>query len=128
MELKPAGATSVTDYEMEQVSQYTSQNSDPKEQIMAKELIASGPVSFARIYSTLNETLRRGGRYKNGAVVCHLDLNHADINEFITVPREVLPGLSDASTLPRIGGKRLRPKPKLIFFKASSRATSGSTK
>ena len=32
-------------------------------------LVASGPVSFAKIYSTLNETLRRGGLWKNGAVV-----------------------------------------------------------
>ena len=63
----------------------------PKGQDNGKGLIASGPVSFARIYSTLNETLRRGGRYKNGAVVCHLDLNHADINEFITTPRRHTP-------------------------------------
>ena len=33
-----------------------------------KGLVASGPVSFAKIYSTLNEILRRGGVYKNGAV------------------------------------------------------------
>jgi len=54
-------------------------------------LVASGPVSFGRIYSSLNETLRRGGKYKNGAVVLHLDANHADIDEFITTPREILP-------------------------------------
>jgi len=56
-----------------------------------KGLIASGPVSFGRIYSTLNETLRRGGRYKNGAVVLHLDANHADLDEFVRTPREMLP-------------------------------------
>ena len=28
-----------------------------------KGLVASGPVSFAKIYSALNETLRRGGVY-----------------------------------------------------------------
>ena len=56
-----------------------------------KGLVASGPVSFARIYSTLNETLRRGGVYKNGAVVCHLDLNHPDILEFIQASRAELP-------------------------------------
>jgi ribonucleotide reductase alpha subunit len=40
------------------------------------KLVASGPVSFAKIYSTLNEVLRRGGgTYRNGAiVVCHLSL------------------------------------------------------
>jgi len=56
-----------------------------------KGLIASGPVSFAKIYSTLNEILRRGGVYKNGAVVCHLDLCHRDILEFINTPRQDLP-------------------------------------
>ena len=53
-------------------------------------LIASGPVSFGRIYSFLNETLRRGGKYKNGAVVLHLDANHPDIVEFIMTPRHEL--------------------------------------
>ena len=53
-------------------------------------LTASGPVSFAKIYSTLNETLRRGGVYKNGAVVVHLDIDHPDILEFVNAPREQL--------------------------------------
>jgi hypothetical protein len=56
-----------------------------------KGLVASGPVSFAKIYSTLNEILRRGGVYKNGAVVCHLDLNHPDVLEFISASRSELP-------------------------------------
>ena len=56
-----------------------------------KGLTASGPVSFGKIYSVLNETLRRGGHYKNGACVLHLDLNHPDILEFITTPRHELP-------------------------------------
>ena len=56
-----------------------------------KGLVASGPVSFAKIYSTFNEILRRGGVYKNGAVVCHLDLQHPDILEFITADRSELP-------------------------------------
>ena len=56
-----------------------------------KGLVASGPVSFAKIYSVLNETLRRGGVYKNGAVVLHCDLNHADILDFIETPRSELP-------------------------------------
>tara|TARA_R100001463_G_scaffold132359_1_gene192984 strand:+ start:12924 stop:14303 length:1380 start_codon:yes stop_codon:yes gene_type:complete len=54
-------------------------------------LTASGPVSFARIYSSLNETIRRGGVYKNGAIVAHLDLEHGDIKEFITATRAQLP-------------------------------------
>ena len=56
-----------------------------------KGLVASGPVSFAKIYSTLNEVLRRGGVYKNGAVVCHLDLCHPDVLEFIQASRAELP-------------------------------------
>jgi len=54
-------------------------------------VIASGPVSFGRIYSALNETLRRGGKYKNGAIVLHIDARHRDLEEFITTPRDVLP-------------------------------------
>ena len=56
-----------------------------------KGLTASGPVSFAKIYSTLNETLRRGGHYKNGAVVAHLDINHPDILEFVQLERHDAP-------------------------------------
>jgi len=63
----------------------------PKGAENGKGLTASGPVSFGKIYSTLNETLRRGGVYKNGAVVLHLDLNHPDILDFITTPRAELP-------------------------------------
>ena len=55
------------------------------------KLIASGPVSFGRIYSMLNEVLRRGGTFRNGACVLHLDLCHKDILEFITVSRAELP-------------------------------------
>lgn len=63
----------------------------PKGDDNGKGLVASGPVSFGKIYSTLNEILRRGGKYKNGAIVLHLDANHLDIEEFINTPREQLP-------------------------------------
>ena len=56
-----------------------------------KGLVASGPVSFGKIYSCLNEQLRRGGVYKNGAVVLHIDISHGDILEFVTTPRHELP-------------------------------------
>ena len=56
-----------------------------------KGLVASGPVSFGKIYSCLNEQLRRGGVYKNGAVVLHLDISHPDILEFVNCPRHELP-------------------------------------
>lgn len=54
-------------------------------------LTASGPVSFAKIYSTLNEILRRGGTFKNGAITLHLDFDHPDALEFITASRSDLP-------------------------------------
>ena len=54
-------------------------------------LIASGPVSFGKIYSTLNEILRRGGTFRNGACVLHLDINHPDILEFVFAERQELP-------------------------------------
>ena len=63
----------------------------PKGAENGKGLTASGPVSFAKIYSSLNETLRRGGIYKNGAVVIHLDLDHPDILDYVTTPRAELP-------------------------------------
>lgn len=63
----------------------------PRGKENGKGLVSSGPVSFAKIYSSLNEVLRRGGVYKNGAVVIHLDLNHPDILEFIQASRTELP-------------------------------------
>ena len=63
----------------------------PRGQDNGRGLVSSGPVSFARIYSALNETLRRGGVYKNGAVVCHLDIIHPDILEFVNLDRSILP-------------------------------------
>lgn len=63
----------------------------PAGQENGKGLVASGPVSFAVIYSQLNATLRRGGTYKNGACVIHLDANHADLEEFVDATRRDLP-------------------------------------
>lgn len=54
-------------------------------------LTASGPVSFAKIYSTLNEVLRRGGTFKNGAITLHLDYTHPDALEFVQADRRELP-------------------------------------
>ena len=63
----------------------------PKGDDNGRGLTASGPVSFGKIYSVLNEILRRGGTYKNGAIVLHLDLDHPDAVEFITTSRSELP-------------------------------------
>ena len=54
-------------------------------------VMPSGPVSFGKIYSTLNEVIRRGNRFKNGAIVLHLDLSHPDALDFITTNRSELP-------------------------------------
>lgn len=56
-----------------------------------KGLVASGAVSFAQIYSQLNEVLRRGGIYKNGAVVVYLDYDHSDLVEFLNATPKDLP-------------------------------------
>jgi hypothetical protein len=66
-------------------------NLDPKGTERPSGVTASGPVSFGKIYSTLNEILRRGGRFKNGAVVLHLDIDHDDLLEFVQTPRSELP-------------------------------------
>lgn len=63
----------------------------PKGAENGKGLVASGPVSFGKIYSTLNEILRRGGRYKNGAIVLHIDYTHEDALDFIKASRSELP-------------------------------------
>ena len=68
----------------------TSPDSVPKAMIMAKGLLPLVLCRSGKIYSTLNEILRRGGKYKNGAIVLHLDASHPDIDEFITTPREQL--------------------------------------
>ena len=56
-----------------------------------KGLIASGPVSFATIYSKLNEILRRGGKFRNGAITLHLDYDHPDAIDFVSASRAELP-------------------------------------
>ena len=64
---------------------------DPKGTERPSGVTASGAVSFGKIYSVLNETIRRGGKFKNGAIVLHYDLCGADALEFITTPRSELP-------------------------------------
>jgi hypothetical protein len=66
-------------------------NLRPKGANNGRGLTASGPVSFAKIYSILNEILRRGGTFKNGAITLHLDYTHPDALEFITADRRELP-------------------------------------
>ena len=87
-------------------------NLRPKGHDNGKGLTASGPVSFGKIYSCLNEQLRRGGVYKNGAVVLHLDLNHPDILEFIETPRHELPWAKRCVNLSQVMWDMCQPKVK----------------
>ena len=65
-------------------------NLRPRGRENGKGLTASGPCSFGKIYSTLNEVIRRGGKFKNGAVVLHLDYDHPDAMEFVSMTRAEL--------------------------------------
>ena len=78
----------------------------PKGSENGKGLTASGPVSFGKIYSTLNEIIRRGGHYKNGACVLHLDIVHPDVIDFITTPRSELPWVKRCVNLDADSWKR----------------------
>jgi len=82
----------------------------PKGHENGRGLTASGPVSFAKIYSTLNEILRRGGHYKNGAIVAHIDINHADILDFVRVPRTELAWIKRCVDLDRQAWRDTRPE------------------
>ena len=77
-----------------------------------KGLVASGPCSFGKIYSCLNEQLRRGGVYKNGAVVLHLDLNHPDILEFVNMERSEIPWAKRCVDLSNVMWDMATPKVK----------------
>lgn len=71
----------------------------PEKTANGKGLIASGPISFATIYSKLNEVLRRGGVFKNGAVTLHLDYDHPDAIKFIEASRQALPWVKRSITV-----------------------------
>ena len=86
-----------------------------------KGLVASGPCSFGKIYSCLNEQLRRGGVYKNGAVVLHLDLNHPDILEFVTMNRAEVPWAKRCVNLSNVMWDMAKPKVKEEILKGIAR-------
>lgn len=59
-------------------------------------LVSSGPVSFMTLYSKQNEVLRRGGVFKNGAVVVYLDASHPDLVEYLNVYASEVPWIKRA--------------------------------
>ena len=88
---------------------------DPQGHERPSGVTASGPVSFAKIYSTLNEILRRGGVYKNGAIVCHLDLNHPDCLNFINTPRNELPWVKRCVNITEEWWRECKFKDQLLY-------------
>lgn len=68
----------------------------PKDTDNGRGLIASGAASFVKIYSVLNEVLRRGGKFKNGAVVAYLDAKHPDMLDFINLNGNDIPWVKRA--------------------------------
>ena len=84
-------------------------------------LVASGPVSFGKIYSCLNEQLRRGGVYKNGAVVLHLDLSHTDVLEFVNTPRSEIPWAKRCINLTSLDWERATDEVKEAILKGIAR-------
>jgi len=78
----------------------------PRNTVNSQGLVASGPVSFASIYveiarfiwepsltrlcavySRINEVLRRGGTYRNGAITLFVDYQHPEAEEYLRMPR-----------------------------------------
>lgn len=78
----------------------------PKGTVNRHGLVASGPVSFAGIYieiarfiwqpslpqlcavySKINEVLRRGGTYRNGAITLFVDYQHPEAKAYLEMPR-----------------------------------------
>ncbi|NDB65646.1 MAG: ribonucleotide reductase, partial [Euryarchaeota archaeon] len=62
----------------------------PKGTIGSTGKIASGPCAFMPIYSAINNAVKKGNRYKSGAIVLHISLGHEDILEFIQMSRDEL--------------------------------------
>ena len=62
----------------------------PKGSVGSTGKIASGPNAFMPIYSAINDAVKKGNRYKSGAIVLHQDLDHPDILDFLTMGRDKL--------------------------------------
>lgn len=60
-------------------------NLRPRGHENGKGLTASGAVSFLKIFNVINEVLRRGGLFKNGAITAYLDYDNADILDFLNL-------------------------------------------
>ena len=88
----------------------------PKGSDNGKGLISSGPVSFLKIFSVLNEVLRRGGQYRSGAIVAHITADHPDLKEFITATRQELPWLKRCVDLTEDQWNNMEPDVKELML------------
>ena len=52
---------------------------------------STGAAAFVKIYSTQNEILRRGGVFKNGAIVVNLNISHGDCADFLALTPQDIP-------------------------------------
>lgn len=52
---------------------------------------SAGAAGFVKMYSVQNEVLRRGGVYKNGAIVVNLDISHGDCADFLALTPQEIP-------------------------------------
>ena len=62
----------------------------PKGTVGSTGKIASGPCAFMPIYSAINNAVKKGNKYRSGAIVLHLDIDHEDVLEFIQMSRDEL--------------------------------------
>lgn len=63
----------------------------PAGSVIGKGGTSSGAALFMKVFSSINEVLRRGGIYKNGAVVAHLELAHPDAEAFMAMEASEIP-------------------------------------
>lgn len=63
----------------------------PKGTVGSGGMVAQGVTNFMAMYSMINQEVRRGSVFKNGAVVLALDYDHPDFIDFLNFPDEQIP-------------------------------------
>ena len=91
MESRPAGDLRAMLCVWEREWQSTYRNLDPTDRTMVRDSLALAQFHLGVSTRLLMKLSEEAASYKNGAVVLHYDANCADIDEFITTPREALP-------------------------------------
>ena len=78
-------------------------------------LVASGGTSFGKIFSMVNEVVRRGGVYKNGAVTLYINCDSSDIEEYLNTKE--LPWAKRAVYIDTKMWSRMHPDHKQLLAK-----------